>query len=74
MNSQLLTVYLNAAMVRALLGGVSDMTIWRYLNDPTLNFPKPIYIRRRRLWNEAEVVAWLQSQPGKTPVAALGAA
>jgi predicted DNA-binding transcriptional regulator AlpA len=38
--------------------GVSDMSIWRWLNDQSLNFPKPIYIRRRRFWKLAELEAW----------------
>jgi predicted DNA-binding transcriptional regulator AlpA len=48
--------------VRNICGGVSDMTIWRWLNDPALNFPKPIYIARRRYWKEADVTAWLDAQ------------
>ncbi|GAW36618.1 hypothetical protein RA2_03691 [Roseovarius sp. A-2] len=58
MTSKLLT----AAAVRDALGGVSDMTLWRWLNDPALNFPKPIYIARRRYWREADVSAWLDAQ------------
>jgi predicted DNA-binding transcriptional regulator AlpA len=38
--------------------GVSDMSIWRWLNDQNLKFPKPIYIRRRRFWKLAELEAW----------------
>lgn len=53
---------IQAAAVRALCGGVSDMWIWRRLeSDPT--FPKPIYIGRRRFWREADVVSWLEAQP-----------
>jgi len=51
-----------ATAVRDALGGVSDMTLWRWLNDPALNFPKPIYIARRRYWREADVSAWLDAQ------------
>lgn len=58
MTSKLLT----AAAVRNALGGVSDMTLWRWLNDPALNFPKPIYIARRRYWREADVSEWLDAQ------------
>ena len=58
MTSKLLT----AAAVRDALGGVSDMTLWRWLNDPALNFPKPIYIARRRYWREADVSEWLEAQ------------
>lgn len=51
-----------AAMVREICGGVSDMTLWRWLNDPTLNFPRPIYIGNRRYWREADILEWLDSQ------------
>lgn len=53
---------ITAAAVREVCGSVSDMTIWRWQNDPALNFPKPIYIGRRRYWREADVVAWLNAQ------------
>lgn len=48
--------------VRELCGGVSDMTLWRWLNERDIGFPKPIYIAGRRYWREAEVVAWLDKQ------------
>jgi len=51
---------LKAAAVRALCGDVSDMTLWRWLQER--NFPKPIYIAGRRFWREADVVAWLDTQ------------
>ena len=51
-----------AAAVRDLCGGVSDMSLWRWLNNPALNFPKPIYIARRRYWREADLIAWLSAQ------------
>lgn len=51
-----------AAAVRELCGGVSDMSIWRWLNDPAMGFPKPVYIARRRYWKEADIVEWLESR------------
>lgn len=51
------------ARVRELCGNVSEMSIWRWLKDEELDFPKPIYIGRRRYWKEAEVLAWLENQP-----------
>lgn len=53
---------ITAAAMRDALGGVSDMTIHRWLNDPALDFPKPIYIARRRYWREADVLAWLDAR------------
>ncbi len=58
MNSKLLT----STQVREKLGNVSDMTLWRWLHHPTMNFPQPIYIGRRRYWREDELVAWLSDQ------------
>lgn len=46
----------------ALLGGISDMTLHRWLHDEGLNFPRPIYITRRRYWKIADVLAWLDAQ------------
>jgi predicted DNA-binding transcriptional regulator AlpA len=37
--------------------GISAMTLWRWDRDPTLNFPKPIYIRKRKYRDEAELDA-----------------
>lgn len=51
--------------VRNLCGNVSSMTIYRWLNDPAMTFPKPIYIGRRRYWKEADVLAWLEAREGR---------
>ena len=53
---------ITAATVRELCGGVSDMTLWRWLDNPAMNFPKPIRIGARRYWREAEVIGWLEAQ------------
>ena len=53
---------ISAATVRDLCGGVSDMSIWRWLNDPDMSFPKPIYIQKRRYWRAAELGAWIEAQ------------
>lgn len=58
MTSKLIT----AATVRNALGGVSDMTLWRWLNDPSLDFPRPIKIQSRRYWREDAVAEWLQQR------------
>jgi predicted DNA-binding transcriptional regulator AlpA len=53
---------IQAASVRQLCGGISDMSLWRWLDNPELNFPRPIYIGRRRYWREAEIIAWLEAR------------
>ena len=47
--------YLTAAQVRARYGGISDMTLFRWLRDPRLGFVKPILINNRRYFAEAEL-------------------
>ncbi|SFA39612.1 transcriptional regulator, AlpA family [Paracoccus halophilus] len=54
---------ISANAVRILCGDISDMTMWRWLNNPALDFPRPIYIGPRRYWREAEVTDWLASRP-----------
>ncbi len=48
---------IQASQVRARYGGVSDMWLHRRLHDNS-NFPKPIYITKRRYWRLADLVAW----------------
>ncbi len=43
--------------VRARYGGCSDMWIWRRLKDDP-DFPRPIYISKRRFWRLGDLVAW----------------
>lgn len=54
-----------SSTVRELCGGVSDMSLWRWMNDPEKKFPRPIYINRRRYWREVEIIAWLEAQTDK---------
>ena len=52
------TTYLNAAQVRTRYGGVSDMALWRWLQDEDLGFPRPFRINRRRFWKASDLTAW----------------
>jgi predicted DNA-binding transcriptional regulator AlpA len=54
---------ISAVDLRELFGGVTDMTISRWLKNETLNFPKPIWIATRRYWYEAEVIEWIGKRP-----------
>ena len=51
-----------ARQVRMRIGNISDMTLYRWLNDPRLNFPKPIVIQRRRYWREEDLECWLNER------------
>jgi len=56
---------IQAAAVRELCGGVSDMWIWRRM-DGDSTFPRPIYIARRRFWRESDLIEWLNAQADRT--------
>jgi predicted DNA-binding transcriptional regulator AlpA len=60
------TVYLNAAQVRSRYGGMSDMALWRWLQDDDLGFPKPFRINRRRFWKASDLTAWERTR--RSPV------
>ena len=46
------------AQVRAELGGVSPMTLHRWDNDETLQFPRPVVIRGRKFRWRHEIEAF----------------
>jgi predicted DNA-binding transcriptional regulator AlpA len=59
--------------VRELLGGVSQMHIWRLLNDENyraLKFPRPTVMGRRNYWRIGDLRRWIDRQPKKTRKAA----
>ena len=41
---------------------ISAMTVWRWLRDEELKFPRPIRINGRRFWSLAELEAWEASR------------
>lgn len=49
-----------AARVKELLGGISDMTLWRWLNEADIAFPAPVRINGRRYWRTDELRSWLE--------------
>jgi predicted DNA-binding transcriptional regulator AlpA len=49
--------YLSARQVQTRYG-ITDMTLWRWLQNDELSFPRPLYINRRRYFDEADLMAW----------------
>jgi hypothetical protein len=45
------------SQVRSRYGNVSHMWVERRLKDDP-NFPRPLYIAKRRYWRLAELIAW----------------
>lgn len=56
--------YVNSKYVRERYD-ISDMSLWRWQNDPKLGFPKPMIINRRKLWDPAELDAFDARQRGE---------
>ena len=48
-----------SAEARRLAGGISDMSLWRWIRKGIL--PQPLMIERRRYWRRGEFVAALNS-------------
>jgi predicted DNA-binding transcriptional regulator AlpA len=53
--------FIPAGQLRARYG-ISAMTVWRWLQDKPLGFPRPIRINRRRFWKLAELEQWEASR------------
>lgn len=53
---------ISAIQVRKCIGNISDMTLYRWLHNERLNFPKPIVIQNRRYWHEEDVDRWLKER------------
>lgn len=63
---------LRTTHVRARYGSVSHMWIERRLADDP-NFPRPLYIAKRRFWRLADLINWertLAARNGREAVAA----
>jgi predicted DNA-binding transcriptional regulator AlpA len=50
------TIYLSTPQVLARYGGISEMTLWRWMKND--DFPSPRWIHNRRYWVESECDAW----------------
>ena len=37
---------------------ISEMTLWRWENNDTLEFPKPIVVNRRKFFREEDLTNW----------------
>jgi predicted DNA-binding transcriptional regulator AlpA len=46
---------------------VSGMTIYRWLHNVELGFPRPLYIGRFRFWRVDDLVAWERARPQSAP-------
>jgi predicted DNA-binding transcriptional regulator AlpA len=49
--------------------GVSDMTLWRWLRDPSMAFPQPTYFGRLRFWRIGDLERWERMMRTRSPAA-----
>ena len=51
---------LTSRQVRAKVGGISDMTLWRWLESDVVRFPQPtLRVNKRRYWSAGAIRRWL---------------
>lgn len=60
--------FLTAKSVRERYDDISDMTLFRWLRDPRVAFPAPVYIGRRRYWKVADLITWEQARANAVEV------
>ncbi len=53
-------VLLTARQVCAMVGGISQMTLWRWLGSDAVRFPKPtMRVNKRRFWSAESIRRWI---------------
>lgn len=55
------TNYFTSPQVQARFG-ISEMSLWRWQQDPKLDFPKPMIVNGRKYFAEDELVEWERRQ------------
>ena len=55
-----------SAATRSIFGEISDMTLWRWLHDSELGFPRPIYIGKRRFWRYPDLIAFRERMAARS--------
>jgi predicted DNA-binding transcriptional regulator AlpA len=56
-------VLLAAQQVCSRLGGISLMTLWRWLSSDVVRFPQPtVRINNRRYWSASSIRRWLSDR------------
>lgn len=53
---------ITSRQLREALGGISEMTVWRYERDEALGFPKALRIRKRKFWRAADIDQWVSGR------------
>jgi predicted DNA-binding transcriptional regulator AlpA len=60
---------INSAVVRRMIGNISDMTLWRWSHNPDLDFPEPdVVINGRKFWYQSTIERWRADRATKRQV------
>jgi hypothetical protein len=51
-------IKLKTGDVKRRYGVEANLTIYRWLSDPELNFPKPVVVRRTKIWDSDQLDAF----------------
>ena len=60
-------IFLSSAQVMRRYGNITDMTLWRWLQDPKMRFPQPIYLGRLRYWKLRDLAKWERERDAYRP-------
>jgi len=60
-------ILLTGKQVRARMGAVSDMSIWRWMRDDRVQFPRPMKMNRRNYWRLGDLRQWQASRLEQKP-------
>ena len=60
-------IYLTSAKVMRRYGDITDMTLWRWLQDPKMRFPQPVYLGRLRYWKLRDLQKWERARAARRP-------
>lgn len=53
---------ISAKVARERCGGKSNITLYRWIHDENLGFPRPVYINGRRYFVESEIASFIDAQ------------
>jgi predicted DNA-binding transcriptional regulator AlpA len=59
--------YISAAETCRRVGNITTVTLWRWLKNEDLKFPRPSVINKRRYFDEAEIARWVAERRRPAP-------
>jgi len=65
MTTQVQDGLITASVVKQMFGDISDMSLWRWVNDPKykyMNFPQPFYIATHKYWRKNAIENFIAAQ------------